>query len=73
MAKHQNSRTTAVPRGWPQYVKSAMLHVIALAQYTVAYMCPGSASAPSRNAACQTRQTAVQPCPTPSHLRGASG
>ncbi|MHC4091543.1 MAG: hypothetical protein ACYSVY_14940 [Planctomycetota bacterium] len=37
MAKHQNSRTIAVPSGWPRQVKSAMLHVIALAQYAVAY------------------------------------
>ncbi|MCP4246450.1 MAG: DDE-type integrase/transposase/recombinase [bacterium] len=37
MAKHANSRSILLPRGWPRHVKSAILHVIALAQYAVAY------------------------------------
>jgi Tfp pilus assembly protein PilX len=37
MAKHQNLHEIPLPRGWPQHVRSAMLHVIALAQYAVVY------------------------------------
>ena len=37
MAKHQNPGGIPLPRGWPQRVKSAMLHIIALAQYAAAY------------------------------------
>jgi transposase InsO family protein len=37
MARHQNPGRIPLPRGWPQHVRSAMLHVIALAQYAVAY------------------------------------
>lgn len=37
MSKHDDSPRIDLPRGWPRPVKSAMLHVIALAQYAVAY------------------------------------
>jgi putative transposase len=37
MDEHENPRTIPLPRGWPGRVKSAMLHVIALSQYAVAY------------------------------------
>ncbi len=37
MAKHQESQGIPLPRGWPRRVRSAMLHVIALAQYAVTY------------------------------------
>jgi len=37
MAKHENPRGIPLPRGWPRRVKSAMLNVIALAQYAVGY------------------------------------
>ena len=37
MAKHENSAGIPLPRGWPRRVKSAMLNVIALAQYAAAY------------------------------------
>ncbi len=37
MAKHQKSRGIPLPRGWPRRVKSAMLNVIALAQYAATY------------------------------------
>ena len=37
MAKHENSQGIPLPRDWPQHVKSAMLHAIALAQYAAAY------------------------------------
>lgn len=42
MAKHENLRGIPLPRGWPRRVKSAMLNIIVLAQYAVAYTC-GSA------------------------------
>ena len=32
MARHKNPSRTHLPRGWPQHVRSAMLHVIALGQ-----------------------------------------
>ena len=37
MAKHEHPPRIHLPRGWPRRVRSAMLHVIALGQYTVAY------------------------------------
>jgi hypothetical protein len=37
MAKHQNPGRIRLPRGWPQHVRSALLHVISLAQYAVTY------------------------------------
>ena len=37
MARHTNSPTIYLPRGWPRPVKSTMLHVIALDQYAIAY------------------------------------
>ncbi len=37
MARHENSPGIPLPRGWPRRVKSAMLNVIALAQYAAAY------------------------------------
>ncbi|MHC4089817.1 MAG: hypothetical protein ACYSUQ_14200 [Planctomycetota bacterium] len=37
MAKHAHPPRIHLPRGWPRRVKSAVLHVIALGQYTVAY------------------------------------
>jgi len=37
MAKHEHPPRIHLPRGWPRRVKSAVLHVIALGQYTVAY------------------------------------
>jgi DNA-binding transcriptional regulator YiaG len=37
MAKHQNPGEIALPRGWPQRVRSSMLQVIALAQYAMTY------------------------------------
>jgi len=37
MARHQNPGRTPLPRGWPQHVRLALLHVIASAQYAVAY------------------------------------
>ncbi len=37
MAPHANLPRIDFPRGWPERVRSAMLRVIALAQYTVAY------------------------------------
>jgi len=36
-AEHASSQGIPLPRGWPRHVKSAMSHVIALAQYAVAY------------------------------------
>ena len=51
MGRHENSPGIPLPRGWPRRVKSAMLNVIALAQYAAAYTrnwaingrCPGPA------------------------------
>ncbi len=37
MARQRNTRRIPLPQGWQQAVKSAMLHVISLAQYTVTY------------------------------------
>ena len=37
MARHQDSRGIPLPRGWSERVKSAVLQVIALAQYAIAY------------------------------------
>jgi len=37
MEKHKNPSGIPLPRGWPQCVKSAMLHVISLAQFALAY------------------------------------
>jgi transposase InsO family protein len=37
MARHQNSQGIPLPRGWPRHVKSAVLHVVALAQYAATY------------------------------------
>ena len=37
MAEHTNPPRIHLPRGWPRRVKSAMLHVVALAEYAVAY------------------------------------
>ncbi len=37
MARQQNLRGIPLPNGWPRHVTSAMLHVIALAQYAMAY------------------------------------
>ena len=37
MAKHEHSRGIPLARGWPRRVKSAMLHVVALAQHAAAY------------------------------------
>jgi hypothetical protein len=37
MARHEHPPRIHLPRGWPRRVRSAMLHVIALGQYTVAY------------------------------------
>ena len=37
MIKQENSPKLPLRRGWPQSVKSAMLHVISLAQFGMAY------------------------------------
>ena len=37
MAEHKNPPEISLPRGWPRRVKSAMLHVISLAQFALAY------------------------------------
>lgn len=37
MAKQANQSRIPLPHGWPQRVKSAMLHVISLAQFALAY------------------------------------
>lgn len=37
MAEHEHARGIPLPRGWPRQVKSAMLRVVALVQYAVAY------------------------------------
>jgi hypothetical protein len=37
MAKHKNPPRIHLPRGWLYHVKSAVLHVIALGQYAMAY------------------------------------
>ncbi len=37
MTKHKNPPGISVPRGWPERVKSATLHVISLAQFALAY------------------------------------
>ena len=37
MTKHKNPPGISVPRGWPDRVKSATLHVISLAQFALAY------------------------------------
>ena len=37
MTRQKNPPRIPLPRGWPGRVKSAMLHVISLAQYAVAY------------------------------------
>ncbi len=37
MAKHKNPPGISLPRGWPDRVKSATLHVISLAQFALAY------------------------------------
>jgi hypothetical protein len=36
MTKHENPRRIPLLRGWPQHVRSALLHVIAMAQHAVA-------------------------------------
>ncbi len=46
--KNQNSSLKfPLLKGWPQAVNSAMLHVIALAQYAMAYTRVGQLIAPS--------------------------
>ena len=37
MAKHKSSQGVQLPRGWSKRVRSAMLNVIALAQYATSY------------------------------------
>ena len=37
MEKQTNPSGIPLPRGWPQCVKSAMLHVISLAQFALAH------------------------------------
>ncbi len=37
MTKRKNPPEISLPRGWPRRVKSAMLHVISLAQFALAY------------------------------------
>ena len=37
MARHQNPGNIPLPRKWPQHANAALLHVLALAQYAVAY------------------------------------
>lgn len=37
MISRHNSSKTALPAGWPQFVKSAMLHILSLAQYAATY------------------------------------
>lgn len=37
MAQQANLPRIDVPRGWPRHVKSAMLNVIALAQYALTH------------------------------------
>ena len=37
MAKQAKPFRISLPRGWSRHVKSAMLHVISMAQYAVAY------------------------------------
>ena len=37
MTRHTNSPTIPLPRGWPQSVKVAILHIISLAQFGMAY------------------------------------
>ena len=37
MVKRTNPLRIRLPRGWPQSVKSATLHVISLAQFSMAY------------------------------------
>ena len=37
MTKHLKSRVIPLPRGWSRNVRSAVLHVITLAQYVAAY------------------------------------
>ncbi len=37
MVKRTNPLRIRLPRGWPQSVKSAMLRVISLAQFSMAY------------------------------------
>ena len=37
MTKQKNPPRITLPRGWPRRVRSAMLHVIALAQYAMAH------------------------------------
>ena len=37
MSQQANLPRIELPQGWPQHVRSAMLHIIALAQYAVAY------------------------------------
>ncbi len=37
MAARENPRELPLPHGWPRQVKSAVLHVIALGRYAVAY------------------------------------
>lgn len=37
MARHRNSPKIPLPRGWSQHARSAMLHIISLAQFALAY------------------------------------
>jgi hypothetical protein len=37
MAKHHDPGGIPLPNGWPQRVRSALLHVVALAQFGLAY------------------------------------
>ena len=37
MTEHKNPFRIPLPRGWPQHARSAMLHVISLAQFALAY------------------------------------
>ena len=37
MSRQADSPRINLPRGWPQHIKSTMLHVIALALYAMAY------------------------------------
>ncbi len=46
MGRQQNLRGIRLPNGWPRHVTSAMLHVIALAQYAMAYTRSWAANSP---------------------------
>ena len=46
MATHANPPRIEVPQGWPAHVRSALLHIIALAQYALAYTRGWAVNAP---------------------------